>query len=289
MKQFHRQLWLVIKFVVSEYINGSGSRLAASLAYSTLLAIVPLMLVILSIASRIPAFTQVADEMQRFVLQNFVAGAASSVTTYLDAFLKQIDRLTWTNIAAFFLTSVLLLYNMVAAFNKIWRVQMVFKRQFALNFLYYFSILLLAPVLLATSMLTMSYVLSLSLFASPYVKHALLPSFVHIMPFVAILITFTFFNWVLPTCRVLWRYALISGFISMVLFESIKTLFTLYIQAFPTYRIIYGALATIPIFFVWVYLSWVITLIGAILCKGLQDHFHRYSHTVFNRDPADLS
>lgn len=281
MNTFNRKLWLVTKFVFKEYFQNGGGRLASSLAYSTLLAIVPLVLVSLSIASKIPAFSHVIQQIQDFIFGNFVAGAAGSVTTYMNEFIKQLGRLTAMNIVAFSLTAILLLYNMVAAFNKIWRVKMDFRREFTFDFLRYFSILLVAPLLLTISMLVISSVTSLSLFASTYFQGLVARPFLQVLPFIIVFLTFTFLNWVLPTCEVKWRYAIISGFISMVLFEIVKYGFTLYIQIFPTYRVIYGALATIPIFFIWVYVSWVITLFGAILCKGLQDQFHRYSHMPF--------
>lgn len=280
---FNRKIWLVIKFVFKEYFQNGGGRLASSLAYSTLLAIVPLALVSLSIASKVPAFSGVIQQIQGFILDNFVTDAAGSVSTYMNEFIKQLGLLTAMNIVAFSLTAILLLYNMVAAFNKIWRVKMDFRREFTFNFLRYFTILLVAPLLLTISMLVISSITSLSLFASDYFQGLVIKPLLQVLPFLVVFMTFTFFNWVLPTCEVKWRYAIISGFVSMILFEGVKKGFTLYIQMFPTYRIIYGALATIPIFFIWVYVSWVITLFGAIFCKGLQDHFHRYSHLPFRR------
>lgn len=237
----------------------------------------------LSIASRIPAFSNMIREIQAFIFSNFVTDAAGSVTAYMEAFIKQLGRLTATNIVAFMVTGILLLYNMVAAFNKIWRVKMDFRREFTLNFLFYFSIMLLAPLMLLVSMVVISSVASLSLFATDYFQSLVTKPLIQALPFIVVFITFTFFNWVLPTCKVRLRYAVVSGFVSMIFFEIVKRLFALYIQLFPTYRIIYGALATIPIFFIWVYVSWMITLFGAIFCKGLQDHFHRYSHLPFRR------
>jgi membrane protein len=264
------QLRKITRSVVREYFYGGGSRLASSLAYSSLLAIVPLMLVSLSLVSKVPAFSHMVSTLQAFILKNFVAEAASSVSVYVSAFLTQLGNLTIANMGAFLITVLLLLYNMVAAFNQIWRVEMHFKLEFTLSFLYYFVVLLLAPLVLIITMLLVSSVLSLSLFANDYFQTLVIHPFLQVVPYAAVFIMFTFLNWVLPTCRVRWRYACLSGFVSMVLFECAKYLFTFYMRLFPSMRIIYGALATIPIFFIWIYVSWVITLLGAILCKTLQ-------------------
>lgn len=275
------RLWDIIVYMVAQYMDDECSRTAAALAYSTLLAIVPLMLVTLSIASKIPSFAHITNNVQHFILENFVAGAANSVSGYLNEFLKQVNKLSWTSIVAFTVTALLLLYNMVQAFNRVWAVKMVWHRKFTLRFLFYFAILLVTPVLLAIVILVVSYVTSLSFFSGARFHHLVGHPLLVSLPYIASFITFSFFNWVLPTCRVKLRFAFVSGIITTCFFELIKYLFTLYVSIFPTYRLIYGALATIPIFFLWVYLSWTLILIGAILCKGLQDHFYAHSHQVF--------
>lgn len=273
MYHYFYKSWAVICYLVKQYVSNDCSKTAASLAYSTLLAIVPLMLVSLSIASKIPAFAHLASDVQQFILTNFVTGAAGSIVRYLNEFMSQVTRLSWTNITAFTITGLLLLYNMVMAFNSVWRVKTTWHWNFTLRFLFYFSILLLAPLMLALLLLIVSYVASMSLFSNNYFHNMVANPLVMLLPYLAAFITFSFFNWVLPTCQVKPRYALASGFISMIFFELIKYLFTWYIGVFSTYRLIYGALASIPIFFIWIYLSWVIILMGAILCKGLHTNF----------------
>ncbi len=275
------RLWDIIVYMVNQYMDDECSRTAAALAYSTLLAIVPLMLVTISIAAKIPSFSQVTTNVQHFILDNFVAGAANSISSYLDEFLKQVNKLSSTSIAAFTVTALLLLYNMVQAFNRVWGVKMVWHRKFTLRFLFYFTILLITPILLAIVILLVSYVMSLSFFAGERFRHFVSHPFVLLLPYLASFITFSFFNWVLPTCKVKLRFAFVSGLVTMCFFEVLKYFFTLYVKLFPTYRLIYGALATIPIFFLWVYLTWTVILIGAILCKGLQDHFYAHTHRVF--------
>ena len=91
--------------------------------------------------------------------------------------------------------------------------------------------------------------------------------FVYLLPYLVAFLIFTFFNWALPSCKVPLRNAAWAGLFTTILFEVIKYLFSLYMSYFPTYRLIYGALATIPIFLLWIYTSWVIILLGALVCQ----------------------
>jgi membrane protein len=268
------KLWQIICYITNQYLNDNCSGTAASLAYSTLLSIVPMMLVAISIASKIPQFMQVVHNVEHFLLRNFVAGTAGTIEQYLDEFLRQVNKLSWTSIVAFTVTAILLLYNMVHAFNLIWGVEMIWKRGFTLRFIFYFGILLMTPLLLAILMLLISYVMSLSFVSNKDFHSIVAYPLLRALPYIAAFITFSFFNWVLPTCSVKLKYACIAGFVTACFFELLKYFFTLYINMFPTYRLIYGALATIPIFIVWIYLTWLQILLGGILCKGLQDNFN---------------
>lgn len=273
MYHYFQKAWIIICYVIKQYVVDDCSKTAASLAYSTLLAIVPLMLVSLSVASRVPAVAHLASGIQQFILTNFVTNAAGSIVHYLNEFMNQLSRLSWTNMIAFTITGLLLLYNMIMAFNNVWHVQMTWYWNFTVRFLFYFSLSLLAPLMLALLLLIVSYVTPLSLLSAHYFQKIITHPFVMLSPYLAAFVTFSFFNWVLPTCQIKWRYAMISGLVSMIFFELIKYLFTWYIGVFPTYQLVYGALASIPIFFIWIYLSWVIILIGAILCRGLHHSF----------------
>ncbi len=264
-------IWNVIRYLIRQFSVHQCSSMAAGLAYTTLLSIVPLMLVSLSIVSYFPIFSDASVHLQKFIITNFVAGSADTLTHYLDQFIKQMHKLSWTNSVAFTGTSLLLLYNMVSAFNNIWQVKM--RKRFALTFILYFIILLGMPVLFGALMLFVSYMASLSLFTDIFFSRLGTEPFFILLPFTAMIIIFTLFNWVLPSCKVRFHYAIYAGLATSVFFELMKNLFSLYIRVFPTYRLIYGALATVPIFFVWVYLSWVIILIGVLLCKGMHEKF----------------
>lgn len=261
--------WEMLHIVAKRFVADQCSRAAAALSYTTLLAIVPLMLVGISIVSKLPSVMHEATALQDFVIKNFSAGSSTVLTTHLDTFLQQVHKLSWTNIIAFSVTALLLAYNMVHAFNMIWGVRL--HKRFALSFILYFVVLLLAPLLFGTLMLLVSYVGSMSYFTGEGFHHFVARPFIFLSPYIAAFFVFSFFNWALPSCKVKIRYALVGGLITACLFELIKYFFMLYVQLFPTYRMIYGTLATIPIFFVWVYLSWIMILVGALFCEALQN------------------
>lgn len=249
------------------FFDDNCSSFAASLAYSTLLSLVPLLMVSFYVLSFFPVFKGVGHSLQEFILSNFVAGSANVISIHLNDFLKQIRVLSWTNIVALLIASVLMIYNMVHAFNMIWRVKL--ERHFALSFLIYLGILLATPIVFGALMLGSSYLATLPVISDVKSLNAVSKPVLFILPYTAALVTFTFFNWVLPSTKVPLRYAFVAGMVTTVFFECAKYFFTLYLSLFPTYRIIYGALATIPIFFIWIYVTWVIILLGALICNAL--------------------
>jgi len=245
---------------------------AASLAYATLLSLVPLMMVSFYVLSWFPMFHGAGEALQKFVVSNFVAGSASVVSQYLNEFLSHLRILSITNISFLGVISILMIYNMVSSFNEIWQVRM--HRHFAIAFGIYLLVLLLTPLLFGALLLVVSYFSSL-----PFVANAgesmgatqlLKKPFIMLLPHLSEFVVFTFFNWVLPSCKVRLKYAAFAGFLTMILFELAKTGFIVYLQYVPTYRLLYGALATIPIFLIWMYVSWLIILFGALVCQLCQ-------------------
>jgi membrane protein len=156
--------------------------------------------------------------------------------------------------------------NIDRALNAIWEVRS--QRRFATKFLIYWAVLSLGPVLIGASMLVTSYLLSLPILteaASSGIGRRLLG----LTPVAASALAFTMMYLVVPNRRVRLGHALIGGVFAAILFELAKHGFGLYITQFATYQAIYGALATIPIFLVWLYLSWIMVLLGAEVTQCL--------------------
>ncbi len=264
LSKFFNQFIRTLAYIYESFFENDCANRAASLSYSTLLSLVPLVIVGFWILSLFPAFAGTGAVMQQFVFQNFVAHSAVVISDQLSHFLDQTRKLSWTNLLALALISVLLIYDMASAFNNIWKIKI--REHFALSFVFYSFVLILSPIFFGLTMLIGTYLVHLPFFERVfYIEKPVFLAF----PYLVVFFVFTLFNWVLPTGQVPLRYAIIAGFITMVLFEIVKFLFGLYMSYFPTYRLIYGALSSIPIFLLWIYTSWVIILLGAVICHTL--------------------
>lgn len=240
---------------------------AASLAFTTLLSIVPLMIFIFYVLSFFPQLQSAAKSIEQFILQHFIAGSATAISHQLQNFIVNVHVMSWINVTALASVALLLIFNMVDAVNGVWHVKMT--GYSALSLILYFFAWLIAPIVFAILLLISSYITSLPLLSHvahlTFVKRPILFVFPSLIEWLA----FTLFHWIMPSCRVQFRYALIAGLITMILFEIAKWGFVQYLHYFPTYQLIYGALATIPIFFLWVFLTWMIIIVGALICHLL--------------------
>lgn len=244
---------------------------AGSLAFTTLLSIVPLMIFIFYILSFFPTLKMAGQQVEQFVFHNFVASSANAISTQLTVFLSHIGVISWWNVSALFFFGVMLIFSVIDAVNNVWHTSL--QKHATFSFIAYSILLFIAPIIFAILISITSYLTSL-----PFLSNILNTSWAKkpiflIFPFVVEWLIFSVFHWMMPSCRVYFRYALIAGFITMVLFEVAKWGFVQYIHYFPTYHFIYGALSIIPIFFVWVYLSWLILIVGALICNIIQGEY----------------
>ena len=250
---------------------------ASSLTYTTLLALVPLMTVSLVVLSAFPVGEAVSEGLQNFVFENFVPAAGEVVRGYLSEFSGKASRLTGTSFLFLVVTSLLLMASIDRAFNDIWRVQQ--QRKATTKFLVYWAVLSVGPLLMGLSLAATSYLLSIPLLSGPDAVVDTSRLF-QVMPLLASALAFTLIYMLVPMRRVPVRHALAGGITAALLFELAKRGFGTYLAYFPTYQAIYGALATFPIFLVWIFLSWLVTLFGAELtyCLGIRHYSRRRGH-----------
>jgi len=257
-----------LRLLVSRFIEDQGLPNAASLTFNTLLSLVPLTAVSLAIFAAFPVSDRLAEQVQDFVFQNFVPAAGEMVQSYLQEFAQTASRMTGAGSLFLVIVALMMMANIDTAFNTIFRVRR--RRRLLGMFLVYWSILTLGPLLIGLSVAATSYLVSLPLFsdaANGEVTHRLL----RLMPFLLSAVAFTLLYMLVPNRRVLFHHALIGGMAAAVMFELAKQGFVFYVTNFPTYQAIYGALAVIPIFLFWIYLSWVVSLLGAEItyCLGI--------------------
>ncbi|MCQ4311976.1 virulence factor BrkB family protein [Stutzerimonas sp. VN223-3] len=254
------------RFLVQRFLADRGPHSAAALTYTTLFAVVPMMTVTFAMLSAIPAFQGVGEQIQMYIFSNFIPSTGATIQQYLVAFTDQARQLTWFGVGFLMATALMMLLTIEKAFNVIWRVRQ--PRRGMSSFLLYWAILSLGPLLLGAGFAMSTYITSLSLISGP---HALLGvrTVLKAMPLVLSIAAFTLIYAAVPNTRVPLRHAFVGGVFTAVLFEAAKQLFGLYVSYFPSYQLIYGAFAAVPLFLLWVYLSWMIVLFGAELVCGL--------------------
>ncbi|TMO79858.1 hypothetical protein CWC16_10640 [Pseudoalteromonas sp. S3776] len=233
---------------------------AGYLAYVTLLSLVPLIAVGVAIFSAFPGFESTRIAIESFLFTNFVPTSSDVIKEHISSFAGNANQMTAVGIGFLAAIALLLIRNVDATLNRIWRIKK--KRPMMISFAVYWMVLSLGPVLLGASIGVTSYIVSLVSFADQGI-----PGFsgflLKLVPYGFSMVGFLMLYTLVPNTPVSIRAALPGALFAAVLFELTKKGFALYISHFPSYEVIYGAVATIPILFVWVYLSWVVVLLGA--------------------------
>ncbi|MFC0708203.1 YihY family inner membrane protein [Azorhizophilus paspali] len=254
------------RYLFERFLADQGPKSAAALTYTTLFAVVPIMTLIFVVLSVIPDFQGIGEQIQGFIFRNFVPSSGAVLQDYLRTFIEQARHLTWLGVGVLMVTALLMLMTVEHTFNTIWRVRR--PRRGLSSFLLHWAILSLGPLLLGTGFALSTYITSLSLVFDPYAL-AGARMLLKVMPLLFSTAAFTLLYVAVPNTAVPLRHALLGGLFAAVLFEAAKGLFGLYVALFPTYELIYGAFAAVPLFLLWMYLSWMIVLLGAELVCNL--------------------
>jgi membrane protein len=261
----HRYSLFIVN-VFKHFVANQGVRNAAALTYTTLFAVVPLMTVTYAMLAAIPSVQGAGDGLQTWIFDNFVPTTGQVVQDYLSGFADQAKSLTGVGIAMLILTSIMMMKTIENAFNFIWRVKE--PRKGLSSFLLYWAVLSLGPILIGLGLVLTSYITSLSLISSATElvgKQRVLS----LVPVVMSCMAFTLLYMAVPNCRVPFKSAALGGIVVALLFEGAKRGFTLFVAEFPSYQLIYGAFAAFPLFLLWVFLSWIIILMGAELTRAV--------------------
>jgi membrane protein len=256
------------------------AQVAGSLTFTTVLSLVPLATVAFALFTAFPIFGSFQMSLQDFLAAHLMPSQINSqIFKYLNQFASKAKGLTTVGMIILFVTSVMTMMTVESAFNVIWRVRK--SRPLAQRVLVYWAIITLGPILFGVSLSMSSYLFAQSVaFAG---SHNLLPPIAEwaltsaTLPFTVL--AFTMLYVFLPNCRVEWRDAAIGGLIAAIAFELTKRGFGYYVRSIPTYTAVYGAFAALPVFLLWVYLCWMITLIGAMVASAVPairtGQFHR--------------
>ncbi|MDO6513388.1 YihY family inner membrane protein [Neptuniibacter sp. 2_MG-2023] len=261
---FNHPYLLFLRYLFAQFRHNQGILNSAALTYTTLFAVVPLMTVSYAMLAAVPSFQGVGQELQGWVFQNFVPTTGAVVQDYLTDFSSQARKLTAVGIAVLAVTSIMMMKNIEAAFNRIWRVSE--PRKGLSSFLLYWAILSLGPILIGLGLLLTSYIASLP-FISSATELVGRGRLLSLLPTLFSAAAFTLIYVAVPNCRVPFKSALIGGVVVALLFETAKRGFAAFVTQFPSYELIYGAFAAVPLFLLWIFISWVIILMGAELTR----------------------
>ncbi|MBL0711649.1 MAG: virulence factor BrkB family protein [Colwellia sp.] len=242
---------------------------AGHLSYVSLMSLVPLMVVALSVATAFPIFADIHQSVEQFVFDNFVPAAGDVVQQYLFSFVDNASKMSAVAISFLFIVALLLISAIDKAFNNIWQVTK--KRRMITSFSIYWMILTLGPIFVGSSIAITSYIVSYVTLGFDG-RFGLSSLFFRLLPLLSSLAGFILLYMLVPNKPVPFKYALTGAFIAAIFFEFAKKGFAMYLTEFPSYQAIYGALAIVPILFLWVYLSWLIVLGGALITVSLQDY-----------------
>jgi membrane protein len=242
---------------------------ASSLTFTTVLALVPLFAVGLAVFSAFPVFGKFQDTIQRWLIESLVPESiARQVLSYLTQFSLKASRLGTAGLVAVLLSAVFLMVTIERTLGQIWRLQR--QRPLPQRVLLYWSAITLGPLLLGSSLAVTSFVVTASrdvVNVLPGSTRWLLDGFEFLM--LTACVSGLYFY--VPYTRVRWRHAITAGFLVAGSLEAAKKLMAFYLLEVPTYSLVYGAFAAVPILLVWIYVTWLLVLLGAVLASSLPD------------------
>ncbi len=250
------------------FAKDGGPRQAAGLSYASLLAIVPLLAVGLSVLAGFPAFESWRVELQLFVFENVLPDVGIAFSDHLITFIENAKKMTAAGMAGLAVTALLLMSNINGAVNEIWRVAE--PRPLAARLVVYWTILTLGPLFIGASLSVSSYAFA----AVQWFDAAALGGGLGLSRLASTgfsILGFALIYLVVPNRAVHPGHALTGGLVAAVLFELLKGGFGLYLREFPSFQLVYGAVSALPIFLVWMYLSWVVILFGAQVAAALPE------------------
>lgn len=254
---------------VARFREERCAQAAASLAFTTLLALVPLLTVALVLISHFDLFAGLGTALRNFLLANLLPEKAGKViANYALQFSQKTGRLTALGTGMLVLTALLLLFSIDRVFGQIWRVKTprpLLKRVFI-----YLGVLVIGPVVLGASVAAATYLMtaSLGLVNEPkWMTNLALKA----LPALLLATLCGLLYYAMPNRPVAARHAVAGGAVAALGFTVVQRGFGFYVSVFPSYTLIYGAFATVPILLVWLYLSWLVMLAGALTTAVLGD------------------
>jgi membrane protein len=261
-------LYALRRFNVDGCFAASGA-----LSYTTLVSLVPLAVIALGSLSSFPIFAPVRDQILQLALENFVPSIGEQAAWWFRAFAESATQTTAIGVAGIATTGVLLLVTVEDQLNLIWRVTA--PRPWVQRLLAYWTLITLGPLLVGISLSLSTYFeiaarqVGFGQEAMVWLASSWLHGLARAVPALLEFVALTLLYCLIPNCTVRWRDGAFGAVIATVAIEILKVGFSIYIGASSFYSTVYGALAIIPIFLLWMYISWMAVLLGAVVAAAL--------------------
>jgi len=261
-----RLLGHFISLVYSRFREERCFQLCGSLTFTTLLALVPLITIALTVMTAFPVFSDITANLRQFALANFVPSSSSrEVTAYVQQFSENAARLTAAGVTLLGVAAIMLMLTIDRAFNTLWRVKR--PRPLVQRVLIYWSLLTVGPLLIGASLTLWSWLLT-SAAGGRYMSEITVVS-LKLLPLVLTSVAFALLYRLVPNRQVSVLDAVMGGVLAAIAFEGMKLGFGEFVQRFSNYKLVYGAFASVPIFLVWIYASWVVVVFAAVITAVL--------------------
>jgi membrane protein len=245
--------------ITTQFMRSNGMLYAASLAFFSLLALLPITLIGVVVFSHMPWALHLGNDLHNWLFQNLIAESAQSMQVYFDQLVAEVPQLS---IKGYFLiggTSIMMLFNLEGVYNQIWCISKA--RHSFIGFIVYAGAILSLPILLASVFFLKNIIINYWQHNHYIIMNVRL--WFWVFSFWLTTVMFTLMNIFIPNCRVSLRAAFYAAILTSTLFILAKYLFTLYFEVYTSYTVLYGAMSMIPAFLLWLYTAWVIILLGA--------------------------
>ena len=255
-----------VYFVMKRAQNDTVLRVASSLSYTSLIALVPVLAIALAIFSAFPVFNEVRQQVQDMIIQNLMPDAGEDIKLYFAQFINATAKLTTIGVVGIALTAILLLSTIENSFNFIFKVTR--PRRFTTKITLYWTIITLGPLLLGTAFSLKGYAAFNDVLHTVPELQVIMGS---ILPFLLTWLVLTGVYIFVPNKKVDFLNAGAGAFVAMCLFWVLRFGFSMFMVKNNTYKTLYGAVAAVPLTLVWMYLYWAAVIFGAVVTAALEE------------------
>lgn len=254
--------------VFKRFLAERCAQTAAALSFATLLSLVPMIAMAAAIISHLPLAETLSKEVHKFLLAYFLPEKAGGIVVrYVAVFAEKAGRLTWLGVVALAVTALTQMLTIEHTFNEIWGVRE--GRPLLRRVFLHLLALLLGPVLFGISIAVTTYLVTASIGLVDAWQGATVTVF-RILSFLFSVGLLTLLYWKLPNRKIAYSVPLVGGILAAIAFGIMQWVLGLYLSSVQAYRIMYGAFSAIPIFMLWLYLSWAVILAGALVTADLE-------------------